>query len=319
MGLVDELPLRDAIGPVATPKTSATPVHIIKTQVGNPASDDSGLAVVALPDSVPKIASYASPSYMEDGASKISFTEGRQAAQPEAQSSGSLEENFTRTVITATLPPLQKSSRRWFPPLDVALLDPVPGPEFATTLNGSLLVPQPSVGNSLATSTSSYSPAAFSHELESNSESSGNIQGNLVPIGNTMSSVSPNPSAFIESPSVSHHLGKRVAPPAIVSSSPRMLTVDHESAQYSRLVQVPVSQSQAYAPNSVPTLSLQQEINPPALFHIDSRASGKTLWIQPGTNSGPGFPFPMVTKNTSFGQVSVFNASCFYLRVSDDF
>jgi hypothetical protein len=305
MEMIDGVPFRDATGPAAISKTSATPIHIIYTQVGDRVSDNSGLADIALPGSVSKAASYASASYqnVEDGASKTSFTEGRHADEPEAQSSGSFEEDSSRAVIISGPPPLQKPSRRWFPPLDVALLNPVAAPELATTLNDSLLAPQPSVVNSFATSTVSYSPTAISHESESNPESFGNIQGNLVPAVNIISSASPNPSSFIEAPLASYHVGKWVAPPAIVSASPRMLTMDTNTAQYPRLIQLPVSQSQAYAPNSVPTLSLQQEMIPPVLFHVDSRASG---WIQPGTYSGPGFSFPNIATTTPFGQVSIF-------------
>ena len=305
MEMVDGVPLRDVSGPVAISNTNATPVHVIKTQVGDPVSGETSLAVVALPGSVPKAASYAIASHenVEDGASKLSFTEARHAAEPEAKRSGSFEENFMRTASSSTPPPLQKSSRRWFPPLDAALLNRVVASEPATTLSSSLLAPQSPIGNSLATSTNSYSPITLLHESELNPESFRNIQGNLAITGNIISSAVPNPSSFIEGPLPSYHLGKRVSTLATVSSSPRMITVDTSNGHYSRLIQLPVSQSQA---NSVSTLSSQQEFNLPASFHVDSRASSSSLWVHPGTNSGPGFSFPMVPTTNSFGQVSVF-------------
>lgn len=298
MEVVDGVPLRDSTGPAATLKS-------IKTQVGNPTSNDSEQSVVALPGSL-----YSSSSYqnIEDGdTSKISFAEGGHAAQshPEAQISGFSEENSTRTLITSMPSPPQISSRGWFPRSDVALHDPVAAPELDKILNGFLSVPDLLVGNSLATSILKYSSTALSHESDPNSESSENIQGNLVSFSNTDCSASPISSSFIEAPSAAYHLGKRVVPRNIVPSGPKNLTMDTSNAQYSRFMQVPVSQNQAYAPNSVSTMLLQQEMNPPALFHVDSRASVTSTWIQPGTNSGPGFSFPIApTTTASFGQVS---------------
>jgi len=300
--VVDEVPRRESTGPVATLKYS-------NTQVGNPISNDSDLSGVALPDSVSKGLLYSTPSYqnVEDGdASKISFTEGLHAAQPhpEAQISGFFEENSMRTVITSMPPPPQISSRRWFPRLDVALHDPDPAPELDTTSNGSLSMPGPFVGNSPATSIVNYSSTGLSHEPDPKAE---NIQANLVSFGNTDCSASPSSSSFIEAPSTAYHLGKRVVPRAIVSSSPRIPTMDTSNVQYSRFMQVPVSQNQAYAPNSVSTMSLQQAISPPNLFYADSRANITSTWIQPGTNSGLGFSFPSApTAIASFGQVSTF-------------
>lgn len=284
--VVAGVPLRDSTGPGAT-------VRSIKTQVGNPVSNDSDQSGVSLPGSVSKGLFYSSASYqtIEDvDGSKISATQ----PHTETQVSGFSEENSMRTAITSLPPPSQISTRTWFPRLDVALHDPVSAPELDTTSNGSLSVPDPLVGNSLTTSIHNYSSIALLHEPDPKSESLENIHGN------TDCSPFPN-SSFMEAPSTAYYLGKRVVPRAIVSSTPRISTTD---IQYSRFMQVPVSQNQAYAPNSVSTMSLQQEITP-ALFHVDSRASAISTWIQPGTNSGPGFSFPMApTTTASFGQVS---------------
>lgn len=133
--VVDGVPLRDSTGPGAT-------VRSIKTQVGNPVSNDSDQSGVALPGSVSKGLFYSSASYqtIEDvDGSKISFTEGPHATQPhtETQVSGFSEENSMRTAITSLPPPSQISTRTWFPRLDVALHDPVSAPELDTTSNGS--------------------------------------------------------------------------------------------------------------------------------------------------------------------------------------
>jgi len=294
---VDGVPLRDSTEAVATLK-------LIKTQVGNPTVNDSDQSGVALSDSVPKGVLSLSASYqnIEEGdASVTSFNGALHAAQthPEAQISGFSEESSMRTVITSAPPPPQVSSRGWFPRLDVAHHDPVPAPEPDTTLNGSLSVPGPLVGNSHATSMLNYSSTTPSQELDLLSE---DIQANLASFGNIDYSASH--SFFVEAPSTAYHLGKRVVPRAIVSSSLRTSTMDTSNAQNSRFMQVPVSQNPVYAPNPVSKMSLQQEVNPPASFHVDSRAPITSTLFQPGNSPGLEFSFPMATTSTAtFGQV----------------
>ncbi|XP_073385911.1 uncharacterized protein [Physcomitrium patens] len=222
----------------------------------------------------------------EGDSTKIPATEGRHRDQTYqgAQNAGYSEEKHVKAMLTPTLP--QISSRRCFPLSDVGT-DTTP--KLATTLNESLLVPNRSVASSLA-STISHPTSFSSDEPESNSETVGIIQGILTPVGNTISTAGPTQSSFVETPLISYRSGKRVGTAAAASSCPRMSTTDTRNSHNSRLVQQPVSQNQAHASNSVPTLPLQLDINPPAWFNADGRANGNFPRVQSGTNSRPGFP-----------------------------
>lgn len=296
---VAEVILGDTTELLSSSKSTPTRVHPIKARATDAKAYDFTRAVDVSQDALtigpsPSLANNLSTG--EGDSTKIPATEGRHRDQTYqgAQNAGYSEEKHVKAMLTPTLP--QISSRRCFPLSDVGT-DTTS--KLATTLNESLLVPNRSVASSLA-STISHPMSFSSDEPESNSETVGIIQGILTPVGNTISTAGPTQSSFVETPLTSYRSGKRVRTAAAASSCPRMSTTDTRNSHNSRLVQQPVSQNQAHASNSVPTLPLQLDINPPAWFNADGRANGNFPRVQSGTNSRPGFPFPAVSTTSPF-------------------